>query len=153
MISQARHGKRRLRIRQTKKRSSKENASPIFITCQTANQNHMVVFPGFLPPISVLFVNREECVNSVILSTCKQILTFVLGFHSHCHSPGLGCLQTDILWDICEHQVANRAKHPSELRASFSGPCCVLVPGNLSHQKCFSRRSQWTLDGTLLGGL
>lgn len=69
-----------------RQKGSKDSASPIFITCQTANKNHMLFFPGFLLPISVLFVNCEECVNSVILSACKQIRTFVLGFHSHC--PG-----------------------------------------------------------------
>lgn len=84
----------------------------------------MLFFPGFLPPISVLFVNCKECVNSVILSACKQICTFVLRFHSHCpgyplkgpHVPLSEAQASGVCrptWDFSEHQVVNRAKRPS----------------------------------------
>lgn len=148
MISQACHGKGWLRIRQTK--YGRESTNLIFITCQTANKNHMFFFPICSPPISVLFVNCEGCVNSAILSACKQILTFVLSFHSHCpvfslkgtpcgseRGPSIGYLQTDL---GCLQKAGCR--------------CCVpwtVVSGHrvvFQHGHCVSR-DVWSEDPTV----
>lgn len=126
MILQACHGKGWLRIRQTK--YGRESTSLIFITCQTANKNHMFFFPICSPPISVLFVNCEECVNPAILSACKQILTFVLSFHPHCH-----------VFPLKEPHVALREAQASGVCRWTWGVCRKQGAGALC---C----GQWSLD-------
>lgn len=67
-------------------------------------------FPICSPPISVLFVNCEGCVNSAILSACKQILTFVLSFHSHC--PVFSLKGTPCGSERPKHRVSAKSRVP-----------------------------------------
>lgn len=85
-------------------------------------------FPICSPPISVLFVNCEECVNPAILSACKQILTFVLSFHPHCH-----------VFPLKEPHVALREAQASGVCRWTWGVCRKQGAGALC---C----GQWSLD-------
>lgn len=63
---------------QTYKNAQQSSRNPIFITCQTVNNNQMSA--SLDCSVSVLFVSAEECVDSVMPGIHRGMCTFVLGF-------------------------------------------------------------------------